>query len=99
VGRHFEAAAIEAMAVLPQALNFLELQDLCVTVLNQAVAAGREKATIDDVSAATADRQETLPKMVSIKQEKTLTRSGVLKSVINRRKSSAIEEKKEAVGC
>lgn len=93
LGKHFEEAAIEALAELPQATNFLELQELCVTVLNQAIAAGRDQVSVEDVRAISSDKQIALPRSATRKVAAPVSGSDALKSVLGRRNESTTDTK------
>jgi type II secretory pathway predicted ATPase ExeA len=49
VGEHFEADAITALARLPVARNFLELQEAAVSLMGRALALGSKKAGVLEV--------------------------------------------------
>lgn len=99
IGKHFEPTAIEALTLLPQATNFLELQELCITVLNYAISAGRKQVSIEDVRTISPDKQTALPRSLTrSKAQKAAGGNDALKSVLRRRNESAIDTK-EAVAC
>ncbi|HEX9080256.1 MAG TPA: ATP-binding protein [Desulfuromonadaceae bacterium] len=101
LGNRFEEPALAALSDLPQARNYLELQELCVKLLNRALACGREQVTSDDVQAVSGEQgTEPLPKSAPRKQATAPAASGAgaLKSVLSRR-SGQTEEGKEAAAC
>uniref|UniRef100_C6E6T9 AAA ATPase n=1 Tax=Geobacter sp. (strain M21) TaxID=443144 RepID=C6E6T9_GEOSM len=99
VGTHFDAAAIDALSELPQATNYLELQELCVELLNHALAAGRELVSVEDVRSLAADKQLALPRGAARgKQAAPVSGSSALKSALAQRGAGNVEEK-EAVAC
>ena len=97
LGKHFEQTAIEALATMPQAKNFLELQDLCIAVLNQAFAAGHDRVSIEDVRAISSDNQTVLPRSLTrSKASSAVSGNDALKSALSRRREQSIETR-EAV--
>jgi len=62
IGKHFDETAIEALAELPAARNYLELQALCVELLNSALAEGREQVTTDDVRSIASPDAAPIPR-------------------------------------
>jgi len=97
LGKHFEPTAIEALATMPQATNFLELQELCIAVLNEAIAAGREQVSIEDVRVISSDKQTVLPRSLTrSKVAAAVSGRDVLKSVLGRRNDLSAETR-EAV--
>lgn len=62
IGAHFDEAAIEALAELPAARNYLELQALCVELINIALADGREQVTIADVRSTVRPDPAQIPR-------------------------------------
>lgn len=62
LGKHFDEAAIEALSELPAARNYLELQALCVELLNIALADGREQVTTDDVRSIASPDAAPIPR-------------------------------------
>lgn len=100
IGKHFETAAIEALAVLPAARNYLELQALCVTLLNIALADGRDRVTPADVQGVSAGKTEPLPKGGAVRQAAApAAPATALKSVLERRTGGDNGENKEAATC
>lgn len=98
IGKHFEDAAIEALAELPQARNYLELQALCVELLNIGMAAGRERVNAADVQTAGATAAAPLPKGAPRRQAPAPVSGGeALKNVLGRRQGA--EPEKEAAAC
>lgn len=49
VGEHFEAEAIKAIGELPEARNFLDLQEALITLMQAALSNGTKTVTIFDV--------------------------------------------------
>lgn len=94
LGKHFEETALAALAELPQARNYLELQALCVEVLNIALADGREQVSTADVQAAAGAQQAApLPRGTARKQTATVTGTDALKNVLGRRNGEPAEGK------
>jgi len=97
VGKHFSAGAIDLLSELPQARNYLELQELCVQLLNAAIADGRKMVTEEDVQECNA-----APEAVPASKPKRLTTpvSGrdALKTVLERKSGKTDELRREA-GC
>lgn len=85
IGKHFEPEAIDALAELTQARNYLELQELCVQLLNIALAAGRERVSADDVQSIAAPDAAPIPKAAPRKQAASITGTTALKNVLGRR--------------
>lgn len=88
IGRHFDDAALEAVGVLPQAANYLELQELAVALLNHSLADGRGLVCKADVAAvAGSHTAEPLPKTRPTQGAKPEPVSGAtaLRSVLSRR--------------
>lgn len=98
LGKHFEESALDALADLPQARNYLELQELCVILLNHALADGREQVTSTDVAAVVKTQAaEPLPKVAGGKQQAAqVSGKSALSSVLARRSGDQAEAK-EAV--
>ena len=86
IGKHFDAEAIELLAELPPARNYLELQALCVELINSAMAAGRELVTAEDVNAHHPPTSAAIPRGTA-RTAKPVAVSGTtaLQSVIERR--------------
>jgi type II secretory pathway predicted ATPase ExeA len=101
LGRHFEESAIDALAELPAANNFLELQELCVTVLSHALMSGRELVTVEDVKVLSAEKQAALPRGKAAKAPSApLSGKAALASVMDKRNAGEVViESKEAVAC
>jgi len=62
LGKHFTAEAIDLLAELPEARNYLELQALCVELLNIALAAGHEQVTAEDVHSISPAASAPIPR-------------------------------------
>ena len=60
LGKWFDDAALAALPELPQARNWLELQEASVILLNRALSAGRELVTAEDVRALLGPEQQPL---------------------------------------
>ena len=60
LGKWFDETALEVVPELPQARNWLELQEASVILLNRALSAGREKVTDEDVRALLGPEQKPL---------------------------------------
>lgn len=100
IGKHFDAEAIEALAELPPARNYLELQALCVELLSIAMAAGRERVTLADVQAAGASSPAPLPKGAPRKTGAApVTAGDALKNVLGRINGGQATDTKEAAAC
>jgi len=99
IGKHFEDDARAILSDLPQARNFLELQRLCVELLNLALADGRERVSAEDVRAIAANQGQPLPKSTPRRQQAPVTGADALKSVLGRRTGEAADDKKEAAAC
>jgi type II secretory pathway predicted ATPase ExeA len=93
IGKHFEDSAIDALAELPTARNFLELQKLCVAILNNALAEGREQATTADVT-ATAGAQQAAPLPTTPRKQAAAPVSGkeALASVLGRNRGTSEQQ-------
>ncbi|MDD5107596.1 MAG: ATP-binding protein [Desulfuromonadaceae bacterium] len=85
IGKHFAADAIELLAELPQARNYLELQALSVELLNTALAAGREQVTVADVHTIHPPASAPIPRSAPKKTVAAPTGATVLSSVLDRR--------------
>jgi len=87
IGKHFDEAAIEALAELPPARNYLELQGLCIELLNIALAAGRDQVTVDDVRSISTPDAAPIPRGQARSKQAAAPVSGTsaLKSVLERR--------------
>lgn len=94
LGTHFEPAAIEALAELTQAQNYLELQALCVDLINIALAAGREQVSPKDVQSIQSQTTAPIPQAAHRKQAAApVSGSDALKSVLGRRTGGEVAEK------
>ncbi|BCS55162.1 AAA family ATPase [Geobacter sp. SVR] len=91
IGKHFDPRAIELLAELPAARNYLELQELCVTLLNIALAAGRELVSVEDVRSVQPPEAEPVPRGQARGKQPAAPVSGAtaLQSVLNRRNGDA----------
>lgn len=95
IGKHFEDSAIDALAELPQARNYLELQALCVTVLNHALADGRELVKVADVTAAAGEQtaEPLQPRTARKQQAAPVSGKAALAGVLARRQGDLPEQK------
>jgi len=98
VGKHFNDGAVDLLADLPQATNYLELQELCVNLLNVALADGREKVSEEDVKALSAAKPVPVPASAPKKQSAPVSGKEALRAVLDR-KTGKGEEERRAVGC
>jgi hypothetical protein len=101
VGRHFEEAAIDDLAELPEARNYLELQELIVALLSHTLTSGRDVVLVEDVRTfAAQSRPEPLPRG-AVKKAPAAQVSGkdALKSVLARRSGDTAVDEKEAAAC
>ncbi|MDD5106081.1 MAG: ATP-binding protein [Desulfuromonadaceae bacterium] len=85
LGKHFEETAIELLAELPNARNYLELQALCVELLNTALAAGRDQVTVADVHTIHPPASAPIPRSALKKTVAPATGATALSSVLDRR--------------
>lgn len=92
VGKHFAEDAIELFSELPQARNYLELQELCITLLNLALTAGREQVTVEDVQSLQAPAATPVPKGTPRKQAAQVSGQQGLASVLARRSQTKLDE-------
>lgn len=95
LGKHFEETAIDALAELPQARNYLELQALCVELLNLALTAGRDTVTTVDVQAIQPAASAPVPRKAAPPAAQKITGSDALKSVLGRRAATVTTEQQE----
>ena len=97
IGRHFEEKALEALGDVHQAANYLELQELCIQLLNKALLAGREQVTLADVKELTSSSQmQELPKTTR-KQTPDKVAPASLKDFMATRKSRANDPEPDPV--
>jgi len=66
VGKVFGNDAIRAIKRLPDAKNFLNLQNILITLMGRALAAGREKVQGDDVTDEFGPEQTEISKQADI---------------------------------
>jgi len=85
IGKHCSAAAAELIGDLPQARNFLELQELCIHLLNTALAAGRNQVTEEDVKGYCAAKPVPVPAGAPRKQPASLSGQDALRAVVDRK--------------
>ena len=86
VGKHFADDAIETLAELPAARNYLELQALCIELLNVALSAGRDTVTLDDVRTIAGTEAAPVPRgQAKTKPAAQPTGPSALRSVLDRR--------------
>jgi hypothetical protein len=86
IGKHFDEAAIDLVAELPPARNYLELQALCVELLNSALAAGRERVTVADVHTIQPPTAAPVPRATRpAKASPAVSGTSALASVLDRR--------------
>lgn len=94
VGRVFDEDAIAAIAALPDARNYLDLQALLVRCMSTALAAGRERVShLDAAELVSMDVQDS-PRSKAQDAAKT---AGAVRSVLGRRQNrpglKAVEER------
>lgn len=101
VGKHFEDSAVDMLSELPAANNYLELQEILVAVLRNALTAGRERVTVEDVKEIAEEKPAALPRGAIKKGVPTAPVSGktALQSVLDKRNGAADGEQKEAAAC
>lgn len=101
VGRVFSKEAVTAVASLPDAGNFLNLQNILITLMARAFASGRKEVRPEDIS----DLYGT--NTVSFKQKNKAFSPGkidnktdnpALKSILNSRKPGSQGDRAQAVG-
>lgn len=86
LGKHFEDSAVELVADLPQARNYLELQALCIELLNIALAEGRERVGIADVHTIQPPASAPIPRGPRTTAPKTaVSGTSALRSTLDRR--------------
>lgn len=89
IGKHFSADAIEQLAELPQARNYLELQALCIDLINSALAAGRDQVTVEDVHTIQPPASAPIPRAARKQAAAPVTATSALKNVLDRRTGAA----------
>ncbi len=102
IGKHFSDEALEAVGELPQATNYLELQELSVLLLNHTLADGRNQVNAADVQDVFGAKQAApLPKTVRKQKpvETPVTGSAALRSVIGRRSETTGAETDGRAAC
>jgi len=62
VGKVFSDEAINGIAFLSEAKNFLNLQNILVTLMSRAVAAGRKQVELEDVETEFGNGPATMSK-------------------------------------
>lgn len=98
IGKHFDDAAIDLLAELPPARNYLELQAVCVQLLNIALAAGRQQVTADDVRGISTPEATPVPKgSTRAKTAAPISGKTALQNVLERRTASDAPEPREVV--
>lgn len=86
VGKYFDDASLDALSDLPQAKNFLELQELLVALLYHALSSGREVVSELDVREVACRESAPLPRSGKAKPQSHPVSSGdALKSVLAKR--------------
>ncbi|MFZ2948071.1 MAG: ATP-binding protein [Desulfuromonadaceae bacterium] len=87
LGKHFESEAVEQLSELPQSRNYLELQALCVELINSALAAGRELVTVADIHTIQPPASAPIPRGDRRKvAAPAVSGTSALASVLDRRK-------------
>lgn len=100
LGKHFDDAAVEALAELPAARNYLELQALCVELLNIALADGREQVSVEDVRSIATPAAQPVPRAAArTKPAAPAPATSALKSVLDRRTATAAPTDGRAEAC
>ncbi len=100
IGKHFDDAAVEALAELPAARNYLELQALCIDLLNIALADGREQVTAEDVRAIATPAAQPVPRAAArTKPAAPVSATSALKSVLDRRTATGAPADGRAEAC
>ena len=91
LGKYYEEDAIDALSNLPQANNFLELQELLISLLYHALSAGREQVTEQDVREVACRETIPLPRTAKSKPAAPpVSNRDALKGVIANRTSCAV---------
>jgi type II secretory pathway predicted ATPase ExeA len=87
IGKHFDDTAIDALAELPAGGNYLELQALCIELLNIALADGRDQVTLSDVHTIQPPAATPVPRGQAKPKPAAQSASGAtaLSSVLSRR--------------
>lgn len=85
IGKHCAAGAADLIGDLPAARNYLELQELCIHLLNTALAAGREQISEEDVKAYSAAKPAPVPAGAPRKQPATVSGQDALRAVVERK--------------
>jgi len=86
LGKFFDDGAVEALAALPQANNYLELQKLLVELLSYALMSGREQVIEQDVRDVARSESTALPRSAKAKTVAApVSGSDALKGVLARR--------------
>lgn len=100
IGKHFDDTAVEALAELPSARNYLELQALCIDLLNIALADGREQVSVDDVRSIATPAAQPVPRAAArTKPAAPVSATSALKSVLDRRTATAAPADGRAEAC
>lgn len=104
VGQVFTDKAIDEMAPMPEASNFLDLQQLLTNLMCRALMAGRDQVEPEDVRAESgkARKEPTRPKKERAgkagAQAEIQTGNEALRSVLGRRNGNDRSEPAQAVG-
>lgn len=96
IGAHVDDAALELVAEHPAARNYLELQALCVQLLNVALAHGREIVSVEDVRTVAPPPAAPVPRGQA--KAKPVAASGsAVRAVLDRR--NGVTDIQEVAAC
>ena len=85
LGKHCSVAAADLIGDLPQARNYLELQEVCIHLLNTALAAGRDQVLEEDVKEYCVAKPAPVPAGAPKKQQGMVSGKDALRAVVERK--------------
>lgn len=87
LGKYFDDEALELISSLPQAKNYLDLQELLVGLLNHALTGGREQVNKQDVNEVAGCLQTALPRIKAKAVTALVSGADALKTVLAKRQN------------
>lgn len=101
LGKHFEDDAVELLAELPAARNYLELQALCIQLLNLALSSGRDLVNTADVRSVQPPDTQPVPRGQRPKPAAAAPASNVssVAAVLARRNGTNLTQKGVTEAC
>lgn len=92
VGSNFDGGAVDAVLRLPESRNFLELEEVLITLMSHALSTGRKRVEVIDVYEQFQGGLNELVDRLNINTTEVAKRAGVSKTVISMIKNGKAEQ-------